>query len=90
MNSAIEIMMILLVLSDMVLLGLSRLRTCISIVSFQGMMLGAFAFISQINVITPRIIVIAGASFVIKGFVFPYLLRRDIERPALNMKLNLL
>ena len=79
MDSAIEIMMILLVLSDLALLGQSRLRTCISIVSFQGMLLGVFAFISQINVLTPRIIVIAGASFVIKGFVFPYLLRRDIR-----------
>ncbi len=79
MDSAIEIMMILLVLSDMALLGLSRLRTCISIVSFQGMLLGVFAFISQITALTPRIIVIAGASFVIKGFVFPFLLRRDIR-----------
>lgn len=75
----IELMMILLVLSDMALLGLSRLRTCINIVSFQGMLLGLFAFVSQLDTLTLRLIAIAGASFIIKGFVFPYLLRRGIR-----------
>jgi len=72
----IDVMMILLVLSDMALLGLSRLRTCISIASFQGILLGIFAFVSQTADITPRIIIIAAASIVIKGFVFPGLLGR--------------
>lgn len=72
-------MMILLVLSDMALLGLSRLRTCISIVSFQGMLLGVLALIMQLSAITPRLILIAAASFLIKGFVFPFLLRRGIR-----------
>jgi hydrogenase-4 component E len=72
-------MMILLVLSDMALLGLSRLRTCISVVSFQGMLLGGLALVMQFNTITPRLIMIAAASFIIKGFVFPILLRRGIR-----------
>jgi hydrogenase-4 component E len=79
MDSPIEIMMILLVLSDMALLGLSRLRTCISIVSFQGMLLGGLALVTQFGSLTPRLIMIAAASFVIKGFVFPYLLKRGIR-----------
>ncbi|MGV8059478.1 MAG: hydrogenase [Smithellaceae bacterium] len=79
MDSIIEIMMILLVLSDMALLGLSRLRTCISIVSFQGMLLGLLALVTQFHALTPRLIMIAVASFVIKGFVFPFLLRRAIR-----------
>ncbi|HPK53423.1 MAG TPA: hypothetical protein PK114_03120 [Smithellaceae bacterium] len=79
MDSAIEIMMILLMLSDMALLGLSRLRTCISIVSFQGMLLGLLALVTQFTALTPRLILIAAASFIIKGFVFPFLLRRGIR-----------
>jgi hydrogenase-4 component E len=79
MNSTIEIMMILLVLSDMALLGLSRLRTCIRVVSFQGMLLGLLAIVTQFNSLTPRLIMIAAASFFIKGFVFPFLLRRGIR-----------
>jgi hydrogenase-4 component E len=79
MDSTLEIMMILLVLSDFALLGLSRLRTCISIVSFQGMLLGLLAVVIQWGSLTPRLMMIAAASFIIKGFVFPILLRRGIR-----------
>jgi hydrogenase-4 component E len=71
--------MILLVLSDMALLGLSRLRACISIVSFQGMLLGLLVLVMHYSSITPRLIMIAATSFIIKGFVFPFLLRRGIR-----------
>ncbi|HUN55081.1 MAG TPA: hypothetical protein VMU29_08000 [Smithella sp.] len=79
MDSTIEIIMILLVLSDMALLGLSRLRACISIVSFQGMLMGLLVLIAHSSSMTPRLIIIAAVSFMIKGFVFPYLLRRGIR-----------
>jgi len=79
MDSTIEIIMILLVLSDMALLGLSRLRACISIVSFQGMLLGLLVLVMHYSSITPRLIMIAATSFIIKGFVFPFLLRRGIR-----------
>lgn len=88
MNSAIEIMMILLVLSDMALLGLSRLRTCISIVSFQGMLLGVLALTMQLSAITPRLILIAAASFIIKGFIFPFLLRRGIREAGAQYEIE--
>jgi hydrogenase-4 component E len=79
MDSTIEIIMILLVLSDMALLGLSRLRACISIVSFQCLLLGLLVLVTHFFSITPRLIMIAAASFIIKGFVFPFLLRRAIR-----------
>ena len=79
MDSTIEIIMILLVLSDMALLGLSRLRACISIVSFQGMLFGLLVLVTHFSSITPRLIMIAAASFIIKGFVFLILLRRAIR-----------
>jgi hydrogenase-4 component E len=79
MTSVIEIIMVLLVLSDMAILGLNRLKTCINILAFQGMLLGAFAFISQMNAISLRLVMIAGASFILKGFVFPALLNRVMQ-----------
>lgn len=81
-------MMILLVLSDMALLGLSRLRTCISIVSFQGMLLGVLALTMQLSAITPRLILIAAASFIIKGFIFPFLLRRGIREAGAQYEIE--
>lgn len=79
MSSLVEISMMLLILSDMALLGLSRLRTCISIVSFQGMLLGVFTIIAHAQGITPRLILIAAANFIMKGYVFPLLLRRGVR-----------
>jgi hydrogenase-4 component E len=86
MGSPIELMMILLVLSDMALLGLSRLRTCIAAVAFQGMLLGVMAILIEVNALTPRLVLIAAASFGIKGFVFPYLLRRAIREAGMQLE----
>lgn len=88
MDSLIEIMMILLVLSDFALLGLSRLRTCISIVSFQGMLLGLLALVTQWGSLTLRLVMIAAASFIIKGFVFPILLKRGIREAGTQQEME--
>lgn len=88
MDSTIETMMILLVLSDLALLGLSRLRTCINIVSFQGMLLGILALVMQFNTLTLRLIMIAAASFIIKGFIFPVLLRRGIREAGTQREIE--
>ena len=78
----IDTTMMLLILSDMALLGLSRLRTCIAVASFQGMLLGVFTLLAHGQALTPRILLIAGASFMLKGFVFPRLLRRSIREAS--------
>jgi hydrogenase-4 component E len=85
MKSMLEIIMVILVLSDLAILGSNRLKTCVSIVAFQGMLLGCFAFLAQFQALSVRLVLIAGASFVLKGFVFPALLNRvtqdtDIRR----------
>ena len=79
MTAYIEILMMLLILFDMALLGVSRLRTCITVSSLQGMLLGVFTVFGHTHGITLRILLIAAATFLLKGFVFPRLLRRSIR-----------
>jgi hydrogenase-4 component E len=79
MDSALEIIIIVLFLTNMALFGISRVRTCINLVAIQGMLLGIFAILEHAGSLSLRIILIAVASFVIKGFVFPILLQRAMK-----------
>ena len=88
MGSVLETTMMLLILSDMALLGLSRLRTCIAVASFQGMLLGVFTLLAHEQALTPRIFLIAAVSFILKGFVFPQLLRRSIREASAQNEMD--
>lgn len=84
----IELGMIALVLTDVTLLGLSLLSTCIRVVAFQGILLGAFAVAVQSRALTPRLFAIAAASVVLKGFVYPWLLRRAVKEAGVQKEIE--
>jgi hydrogenase-4 component E len=69
MTQGIELAMIALVLADVALLGMSLLSTCIRVVAFQGILLGAFAVAAQSHALTPRMFVIAAVSVALKDHV---------------------
>jgi hydrogenase-4 component E len=79
MTGWLETVMIVLILSNIVLLGLSRLGSCIRLVAFQGLLLGPFTFLSQAEDLTLRIGLIAVASVFVKAFLLPLLLSRAIR-----------
>jgi len=79
MTGSLEALMIVLILSNMVLLGLSRLDSCIRLVAFQGLLLGPFTCLAQAGDLTLRIVLIAVASAVLKGGILPVLLYRAIR-----------
>ena len=79
MGKWIEFLMMLLVVSDLALLGLSLLSTCIRVVAFQGVLLGVFALFVSPGGLTVRMAVIACAGIALKGFVYPRLLRKAIR-----------
>jgi len=84
----IEILLMLLILFDLALLGVSRMRTCIMISSLQGMLLGVFTVLAHTQDITLRIVLIAAAAFVLKGFLFPRLLSRSIREASVSLELE--
>ncbi|MBI3986368.1 MAG: hydrogenase [Lentisphaerae bacterium] len=88
MNTWIEIAMLALLLSDMALLGLSVLSTSIGVVAFQGVLLGGFALLAQHDVLSPRLLAIAVGTVVLKGGVYPYLLRRAIQEAGIRREIQ--
>lgn len=74
-----HVLMMILVLSDLVLLGTRSLRTAIVVTSIQGVALGAFALTANYEHITAHIVFIALLSIVIKGIMFPVLLTRAMR-----------
>src|SRR5437016_4877807 len=81
MSSMVQFIMIFVVLTDLVLLGSSRRRTCIQIVAAQGILLGVLPLVLPQHGIDLSALVLSLASIVLKGVVFPRLLLRA-ERTA--------
>ncbi len=71
--------MILLILLDMVLPGLSRLSACVRAAALQGVLLGVLTLLANFDALTPRVAVLAGLSMAVKGFLFPVLLERAMK-----------
>ncbi len=89
MNSEIEIILIIVILSNVLLLGASMLRTCIHIVALQGIVLGLSTFFLQQHSFTIRLAVIMVLSITLKGLVFPYLLKKTIRASDIRRELEL-
>ncbi|MBI2931203.1 MAG: hydrogenase [Planctomycetes bacterium] len=79
MSLLIESAMVLLVLTNLTLLGLSRLRSCIRVVAVQGIVLGLLPLAAHADDLAPRIILLAGGTVALKGFVFPWMLLRALR-----------
>jgi hydrogenase-4 component E len=78
-NTKIETFMVLMILADMALLGMSRLAAAIRVVAAQGILLGGFALFANAGDLGPRMAAIAIGGAVIKGLVFPFLLLRAVR-----------
>ena len=72
MNAWIDLVMVCLVLSNLMLVGSSRIGVCIRFVALQGVLLGLLP-------LSLHHWLLAGASIAIKGTVFPWLLFRAMR-----------
>ncbi len=78
MHNAIEIILIFLILTDLVLLGSSRLRNAIRIVALQGVALGLLPLLTA-GAVTWHGALLGLGSAGIKGWVFPALMNRALR-----------
>jgi hydrogenase-4 component E len=86
--TVLEIIMVLLVLLDVLLLGLSRLNASIRMVALQGFLLGLFSILVQWQQLTVRVLIISLTSVILKSFVYPFLLRRAIRESDLRREMR--
>ncbi|MFA6187260.1 MAG: hydrogenase [Phycisphaerae bacterium] len=73
-----DIIMVLLILTNMVILGTGRLRACIRVVATQGVALGILPLL--IHKFEMQLLVFAVLSVAIKGILFPMVLWRTLRQ----------
>jgi hydrogenase-4 component E len=88
MQQWLELATVLLFLTNLVMLGLSELGACIRMVAIQGILLGLFTLIAREDVLTARLVILGVVSMGLKGFVFPFLLSRDIREAKVRREVE--
>jgi hydrogenase-4 component E len=81
MEVTLDRLMLLLILSDMAFLAVSRLRAAVNLLAFQGALMGVLAIVALPGHLTTRAVLLATAGFGLRGILFPWLLRR-VKRQA--------
>lgn len=79
MNPWLDAVLVLLILTNLHLLGSSRISACIHSVAVQALLLGILALLAQRDDMGLRLLLLAGTSTVIKAGVLPWLLRRAVR-----------
>jgi hydrogenase-4 component E len=79
MNMWADGIMAFLVLTNLMLIGSSRLAACIRIVALQGVMLAILPLIFHEGPLTARVLFLALWSMALKGIAFPVLLNKSIR-----------
>ncbi|NLF72128.1 MAG: hydrogenase [Candidatus Anammoximicrobium sp.] len=77
--SITEFILIVVMLTNLALLGMGRLRSSIRLVAIQGMVLGALPLLVSTHGLTWPLLVIAAGSFGLKGLAFPWWLTRTLR-----------
>ncbi len=79
MNAWMDATLVFLILTNLLVLGSSRLGTCIRFVAVQGVALGLLALSAGRPGLTVPALALSVGSIVLKGVVFPWLLSRAIR-----------
>jgi len=79
MNDAADIVLVFLVLTNLMLLGLSRLGACIRMVALQGIALGLLPLLMEGGRVELHGAAFAIAIILLKGGVFPWILMRTLR-----------
>jgi hydrogenase-4 component E len=91
MESIADRLMLLLILSDLALLGTRPLRRVILTAGLQGVLIGALALASHPGALTARAVWLAALGLGMRGLLFPWLLRvvaRRTDAESLDQRLQ--
>ena len=76
MNPWLDTVLVLLILTNLYMLGSSRISACIGAVAGQAVLLGTISLLAQRGDVGLRLLLLVGAGTVIKACILPWLLRR--------------
>ena len=77
-----------LVLTNLALLGLSRLTTCVRVVAVQGVVLGLFTLAIHGKDLTLHPVALASGSVLLKGMVIPWLLFHALREASVRREVE--
>lgn len=87
MDTLAELLLLLIVLTDFAVLGMSRLSGCIRAMAIQGVLLGALALVID-DPRTVHAMVVATGTVLIKGIALPWLLRWAMREAAVRREVE--
>lgn len=88
MSAWVDVVMVALILTNLVVLGSSRLNTCIRVIALQGVALGTLPLMAGPGVLPLRIIGLTAGTMALKGFVFPWLLLRALRQAEVRREVE--
>ena len=88
MSTLIDVIMVLLVLTNLLVLGSSRLTACIRLVAIQGVALSVLPILTQWHELGIATVGLSAATLAIKGVVFPLLLLRAIREAKVQREVE--
>jgi hydrogenase-4 component E len=87
MSAWTDSVLVVVILLDLLLLGSSRLGSCIRLAALQGVALGALV-LAQAERISAATLVLVVASVVLKAAVFPWLLQRSLREANVRREIE--
>jgi hydrogenase-4 component E len=84
----VELILIVVVLTNLKLLASSRLGASIRAVAAQGILLGLLPVLAHLDALSVRTLALAVASMAIKGLVFPWLLFRALREAEVSREVE--
>ena len=84
MNPWLDTVLVLLILTNLYMLGSSRISACIRTVAGQAVLLGIILVLAQRGDTGLRIVLLASVGTVIKAVILPWLLRRAAREAAVQ------
>jgi len=88
MNSIVDILIIVVILTNFRLLGSSQLKTCVRVVAVQALILSILPVLAGQGEITLHLTIVALISGAIKGFLMPWLLMRAMREAHITREME--
>ena len=86
--TSVDLVLVLVLLTNFLLLGSSRLTLCIRVVAVQGVAAGLLPFFLPSQGVTLRVFLLVAGIVAVKGFIFPRLLFRTVRGAAVRHELE--
>jgi hydrogenase-4 component E len=87
-NPWLDSVLVLLILTNLHLLGSSRISACIRSVAVQAVLLGIISLLAQWGDVGLRLLLLAAVSMVIKAGILPWLLRRAVREVGVQIEVE--